>query len=269
MNGRRRLPGWLASVIGTVALILGWWLLSVTLYRPDAGTTYDPIPSPWAVFNQIIDDGLSPYWDFFSVTINEAAIGFLWGNGLALLLAATVLVVPRIEPIVVQIAVVSYCLPIVAVGTIAIVALGGAAAPGDPSKTAIFLAALSVFFTTVVGALLGFKAADKASLDVVRVYGGGRIRQLTKVRLIAAVPAILNALQIAVPTALLGAVLGEYMGGTDRSVGITLIRLQGQLDSVRVWAVFLLCALVAMIGYAVFGLIARVATPWVAGRSTP
>ena len=50
-----------------------------------------------------------------------------------------------------------------------------------------FLAALAVFFTTVVGALLGFKAADKASLDVVSVYGGGRFTQLRKVRLVAAV----------------------------------------------------------------------------------
>ncbi len=75
-----------------------------------------------------------------------------------------------------------------------------------------------------------------------RVFGGSRLTQLRKVRLIAALPAILNALQIAVPTALLGAVLGEYMGATDRSVGITLIRLQGALDSAGVWSVFLLCA---------------------------
>jgi ABC-type nitrate/sulfonate/bicarbonate transport system permease component len=179
-----------------------------------------------------------------------------------------VLIVPRLETVITQIAVVSYCLPIVAVGGIAIVVLGGAKQPGDPSATAIFLAALAVFFTTVVGALLGFKAADKASLDVVRVFGGGKVTQLRKVRLIAALPSILNALQIAVPAAFLGAVLGEYMGATDRSVGILLIRLQGDLDSVRVWAVFLLCALVALVGYGIFGLIARFITPWVSGRQT-
>lgn len=263
-----RIPKWVASIIGCGVLVLGWWLFSVLAFRPDEGTTYDPVPSPPAVGRQILDDGFAAYWDFFSVTVHEAAIGFLWGNGLALLLAASVLLAPRIEPIVMQIAVVTYCLPIVAVGGIAIVALGGATTPGDPSRTAIFLAALSVFFTTVVGALLGFKAADRASLDIVHVYGGGRLRQLLKVRLLAALPAILNALQVAVPTSLLGAVLGEYMGATDRSVGITLIRLQGQLDSVRVWAVFLLCALVALIGYAAFGLLARLVTPWVAGRAS-
>lgn len=264
-----RLPRWATSVLGAAALVAAWWLFSVAAFRPDPGTTYDPVPSPLAVLGQILEDGPSAYWSFFSVTIREAATGFAWGNGLALLLAGSVLLVPRLEPVVVQVAVVTSCLPIVAVGGISIVALGGATSPGDPSRTAVFLAALSVFFTTVVGALVGFKAADRASLDVVRVFGGGRLHQLLRVRLVAALPAILSALQVAVPTSLLGAVLGEYMGATDRSVGITLIRLQGQLDSVRVWAVFLLCALVAMAGYAAFGLLARTVVPWVAGRSTP
>jgi ABC-type nitrate/sulfonate/bicarbonate transport system permease component len=266
VNSRRRFPGWLAAVIGAAVIIAAWWVFSVTIYTPPAGTTFTPVPSPFAVFAQLWEDGLLAYWGFFQVTINEALIGYAWGNGIALLLAATVLLAPRIETVVTQIAVVSYCLPIVAVGGIAIVVLGGAKEAGDPSKTAIFLAALVVFFTTVVGALLGFRSADSASLDVVRVYGGGRFMQLRKVRLIAALPAILNALQIAVPTAFLGAVLGEYMGATDRSVGITLIRLQGQLDSTRVWAVFLLCAVVALVGYGLVGLIARFITPWISGR---
>lgn len=265
---RRRLPTWLTGLIGLVVLIAAWWVFSLTVFTPAAGTDFTPVPTPLAVIQTLIADGLAPYWQVFQVTITEALIGFAWGNGIALLLASTVLLVPKLETVITQIAVVTYCLPIVAIGGIAIVILGGAKRAGDPSATAIFLAALAVFFTTVVGALLGFRSADPASLDVVRVFGGGRYTQLVKVRLIAALPAILNALQIAVPTAFLGAVLGEYMGATDRSVGILLIRLQGNLDSERVWAVFLLCAAVALIGYAVVGLIARLVTPWVSGRST-
>ncbi|MEI5672754.1 MULTISPECIES: ABC transporter permease [Nocardioides] len=268
MIAQGRIPGWLAGIIGGVGIVLAWWLFSVVAFRPDEGTSFTPVPSPWAVFHRLFEDGLGAYWPAFEVTLTEAGYGFVWGNGLALLLASTVLLVPRLEPVIVQVAVVSYCLPMVAVGGIAIVAVGGADQPGDPSKTAILLAALAVFFTTVVGALLGFRAADRASLDVVSVYGGGRLTQLRKVRLVAALPAILNALQVAVPTAFLGAVLGEYMGATDRSVGILLIRLQGNLDSERVWVVFLLCALIALVGYGLVGLLARFVTPWVSGRES-
>lgn len=264
---RKGLPTWLAGVIGAAVLILAWWIFSATIFTPAPGTTFTPVPSPLVVIQTIWNDGLAPYWTVFQVTVNEALIGYLWGNGLALLLASTVLLLPRLEPVVTQIAVVSYCLPVVAVGGLSIVILGGAKQPGDPSSTAIFLAALAVFFTTVVGALLGFKAADAASLDVVRVYGGSRFTQLRKVRLIAAAPAILNALQIAVPSAFLGAILGEYMGGIDRGVGITLIKLQGDLDSARVWAVFLLSAIIALIGYGLVGLVSRAVTPWVKGRA--
>ena len=261
----RRVPGWLAGIIGIVTVLAVWWLASAVAFQPEPGTSYTPLPSPWAVLDTIREDTLKPYWAIFKVTIAEALTGFAWGNGLALLLSSVVLVFPRLEKVVVQIAVVTYCLPIVAIGGIAIIVLGGATETGGTSSTAVFLAALCCFFITVVGAILGFKSADQASLDVVKVYGGGSFVQLYKVRLVAALPAILNALQVAVPTAFLGAVLGEYFGKIDVSVGTQLIKFQQVLDSEHIWALFLLLAVVAMIGYGIVGLIARFVTPWVSG----
>lgn len=265
---RTRIPGWLAGLIGGVALIVVWWLFAILVFRPAEGTTFTPVPTPGAVFTWLFLDGnIAGAWSVFSPTLAAAGIGYLWGNGIALVLASIVLLFPRTETVITQIAVVTYCLPIVAVGGISIVVLGGAKSPGQPSATAIFLAALVCVFTTVVGAILGFKSADKAALDVVRVYGGSRWTQLRKVRLVAALPSILNALQIAVPTAFLGAVLGEYLGAITAGVGPTLIRLQGQLDSAGVWSVFLLCAVFALVAYGLVGIVIRLVTPWVAGRA--
>jgi ABC-type nitrate/sulfonate/bicarbonate transport system permease component len=264
----RRLPGWLAGLIGGVALVLLWWLFSVTAFQQREGTTFTPVPSPYAVFDWLILQGnVAGAWNVFQPTVTAAGIGYLWGNGIALLLSAIVLIAPRLETLITQIAVVTYCLPIVAVGGISIVVVGGAKNPGDPSSTAIFLSALVCVFTTVVSAILGFKSADKAALDVVRVYGGNAWTQLLKVRLIAALPSILNALQIAVPTAFLGAVLGEYLGSITAGVGPTLIRLQGQLDSAGVWSVFLLSAVFALVAYGLVGLLVRMVTPWVSGKA--
>lgn len=265
---RVRLPNWLAAIIGAVVLILVWWVFSLTAFQQQEGTSFNPVPSPWAVFDWLFLQGnIAGAWGVFAPTVAAAGIGYLWGNGIALILASIVLLIPKAETVITQVAVVTYCLPIVAVGGISIVVLGGAKNPGDPSATAIFLAALVVIFTTVVGAILGFKSADKASLDVIRVFGGNRWTQLRKVRLIAALPAILNALQIAVPTAFLGAVLGEYLGSITAGVGPTLIRLQGQLDSAGVWSVFLLSAVFALAAYGLVGLIVRFVTPWVSGRT--
>ncbi len=260
----RRLPAPALGVLGVVGVVILWWLLAVTVFSPTTGT-YTPVPTPAAVVRAAADAGAHFYWTNLWVTLKEAGTGYLWGNGLALLLSALVLVVPRLEPVLMQVAVVTYCVPVVAVGSLAIIIFGGADTAGQSSPTAVFLAALSVVFTTVVGTILGLKAADRSALDLVAVYGGSRLTQLVKVRLVAALPGILNALQIAVPAAFLGAILGEYFGKIEVGIGPSLVAAQVQLKSPQVWALFIVCAVVAVIGYAVLGVVARLVAPWAAG----
>lgn len=258
-----RLPPWLVGVIGAVSLIILWWAVAGAF---TGATGRNVLPTPLEVVVAYGDAGWSYFWRNFSVTLAAAGIGYLWGNGLALLLAALVLVVPRLEAIAMQLAIITYCIPIVAVGILAVV-LVPVPAPGQPGGTAVFLAALSVFFTTVVGALLGLKSADRSSLDVITVYGGSKLTQLTKVRLVAALPAILNALQIAVPAAFLGAVLGEFFGKIEVGVGLAMILAQQNSDAPLVWALALASGAVALTGFALVGWIARVIAPWSKGAA--
>tara|TARA_B100001179_G_scaffold228495_1_gene212625 strand:- start:712 stop:1209 length:498 start_codon:yes stop_codon:yes gene_type:complete len=164
-----------------------------------------------------------------------------------------------------QLAILTYCIPIVAIGMLAVIVITPPKV-GEPSGTAIVLAALSVFFTTVVGALLGLKSADKSSLDLVTVYGGSKFTQLIKVRLIAALPATLSALQIAVPAAFLGAVLGEFFGKIEVGVGLAMILAQQASNGPQVWALALLSGGVALLGFALVGWIAKAIAPWSKGR---
>ncbi|MDH6237595.1 ABC transporter permease subunit [Cryobacterium sp. CG_9.6] len=262
---RRRLPGWATGILGVVAVITLWWIGALTIFQNAGSVPGGAIPTPADVIVQFVVDGPGFYWTHITMTITEAAIGFLWGNGLALVLAGLVLVVPRIEKIALQIAVITYCVPIVAIGPIAYIVIGPPR--GDPSGTAIFLAALSVFFTTVVGSLVGLKAADQSSLDLVRVYGGNRFTQLRKVRLIAGLPSVLNALQIAAPAALLGAILGEYLGGAERGLGVAMLAAGSAANVERVWSLALVAGLLAGIGYLMFALLSHLSTPWATGRT--
>lgn len=261
-----RLPAWVTGLIGGVGIIAAWWILAATVFSNVGPGGVQAIPTPPQVIIEFADTGWEFYVKNFSVTLAEAGIGYLWGNGLALVLAALVLIVPRLEGVVMQIAIITYCIPIVALGLLLSVIVPIPTA-GQPSTTAIFLAALSCFFTTVVGALLGLKAADKSSLDLVTVYGGTRLTQLRKVRLIASLPAILNALQIAVPAAFLGAVLGEFFGKVTLGVGPAMIAAQQALNSARVWDIALASGAVALAGYGLLGLVSRAIAPWSKGAS--
>ena len=262
----RSLPGWATGIIGVAVVILIWWILAITVFAHVGGGDTGAIPTPFGVVQQLIADGPSYYIRHISVTLAEAGTGFLWGNGLALILCVLVLLFPRIEKVAVQIAVISYCIPIVAIGPILYIVIGAPEA-GASSGTAVFLAALSVFFTTVIGTLVGLKAADAASLDLISVYGGGKLMQLRKVRVIAAVPAVLNALKIAAPAALLGAIIGEYIGGVERGLGLAILVAGSAAQIDRVWGIAIVSGIIAGLGYALFGLISRFATPWTSGRS--
>ena len=257
----------LIAIFGVVATIGIWWLLAATVFasvgaRPDG--TGGAIPTPYAVFQQLMADGFDFYLRNGSVTLSEAAIGFFWGNLGAVLLAGVAVSLPRVENLATQIAIITYCIPVVAIGPI-VRLIVGAPSEGEPAGSAIVLAALSVFFTTTVGVLTGIKSADRASLEIVTAYGGSRFTRLVKVQIISALPSTIAALRIAAPAAFLGAILGEYVGGPDLGFGPAMVNAQQSLEIERVWGVALVSGLIAGAGYALFGLIARLVTPWSTG----
>jgi ABC-type nitrate/sulfonate/bicarbonate transport system permease component len=254
----------MGGVIGVIAVIAVWWITADTIF---AKLGVSPtgrggsIPDPLKVVTSMVHDGPAFYGPNLSVTLTESLIGYAWGNGLAILLAAGVALIPAIEGVVMQLAIISYCIPIIAIGPIISIVLGPPDS-GQPSGTASFLAAMLVFFTTVIGSLLGLKAADRASLEIVSVYGGGRWKQLTKVRLYAALPSVLNSLKIAAPAAFLGAIIGEYLGGVDVGVGPALVAAQQNLIVPRAWGLALATGVISGVGYAVISVITRFALPW-------
>ena len=262
-----KLPPQLAGVVGVVLTIGIWWLLAVTVFanvgaRPDGSG--GAIPTPLQVAQQLASDGFEFYWRNGSVTMAEAAIGFLWGNALALALAGVALLLPRLESLATQIAVITYCIPIVAIGPIVRLVVG-APSDGEPAPAAIVLAALSVFFTTMVGALTGVKSTDRKTLDLVTAYGGNAWDKLLKVQLLSALPSIFAAFKVAAPAAFLGAILGEYVGGPDVGFGPAMVNAQQSLEIARVWGVALVSGLLAGAGYALFALLSRIVTPWARG----
>jgi ABC-type nitrate/sulfonate/bicarbonate transport system permease component len=246
-----RLPAWVSGLIGVVALVALWSVLAVTAFAAKGSG----VPTPWSVLAQLGHDGWGFYQPLITATLGEAVRGYVIGNGLALAFAALVLLVPPVERVVVQLAVASYCLPLVAIGPILSLLFSG-------TTPMITLAALAVFFTTLVGALLGLRSADRVTLDVVRAYGGGRWQELVKVRLVAALPATLAALKIAAPAALLGAIIGEYLGHIDVGLGIAMTVSEASVEVPRTWGIALVSGLVAGLGYGLTALVARVAVPW-------
>ncbi|WP_232715621.1 ABC transporter permease [Gordonia metallireducens] len=246
---------WVAGLGGIVGLIVVWWIAgALELF---GGT----IPTPWSVLAEIGGTGSSYYVDNFSLTVELALRGFLWGNGLAIALAVVVILFPPVEGLATQLAILSYCTPIIAVAPIIQVAFA------EVTTMIVFLAAISVFFTTMIGTLSGLRSPHAGSLDLVKVYGGGRFAQLWRVRSVAALPNTLAAIKIAAPAAVLGAVLGEFLAMPETGAGPAMIIAQQSGNIPQVWAIALISGAVAGIGYAVVAVIAKYATAWSNGTA--
>ncbi|MEV6774279.1 ABC transporter permease subunit [Nocardia sp. NPDC051030] len=247
---RERLsPRQLGGVAGIALLLAVWWLLGAL--RVAGGT----VPGPWQVLHTMYSDGWALYGPNFKVTAWGALQGFAWGNALAIVLAILVVLIPPIEMLVTQLAILSYCTPLLALGPIILVVFGG-------RTPTVFLAAMYCFFTTMVGTVTGLRSADRTSLDLVRAYGGGEWQQLRRVKLIAALPNTLAALKIAAPSAVLGAIIGEYLGGVDSGIGVALTAAQTAYNVPRTWGMALAAAALAGLGYALVAIVARIALPW-------
>jgi len=242
-------PRWVGGLIGIVGLLVIWEILALVTFPKT-----HIIPTPQAVLVTMFHDPGYSVWQNAATTAEEAALGWLWGNLIALFLAGAFLLAPILERPLLKLALASYCMPIVAIGPILYVVLSG-------SSPRIAIAAIAVVFTTLTGALVGLRSADPISLDMVRAYGGGRWVQLTKVRFKAALPATFAGLSIAAPAAVLGAIVGEYLGG-ETGLGTTMVLAEQAFDIRRVWAIAMVATLVAGVGYLLTTAVGRLVTPW-------
>jgi sulfonate transport system permease protein len=232
-------------------VVLGAWTALATWWAPRVTPT---VPE---VIRQMWDDR-SFYVPHLRTTLVEAAWGYLIGNVAAIVMAGLVVLVRPLAAVLERVGVAVYCLPLLALGPILQIV-----APGSTTKIA--LAALAVFFTTMVCCVVGLRSADPASIDVVQAAGGGRRRAFFTVRVPAALPALFAGLRIAAPAALLGAIVGEYLGGR-RGLGVAMIQSQSSFDVARTWGLALVMGLTVGLVYAVTGVLARLLLPWASGE---
>ncbi|MBR9891860.1 ABC transporter permease subunit [bacterium] len=222
-------------------------LMAVVLWEVLARLTVQSffIASPSAILTHMVDyAGL--LWRAFTVTLWAAVRGFVWGNLAGVLMALLVVLVPRAERLVSTLALLVFCLPLVATGPILRVLYG----PGEGPQ--VTLAALAVYYTTFLPVLVGLRAAPQGWFDLVRSYGRGRLVALREVRLPAALPYLVAGLQIAAPAAFLGAMVGEFTGA-ERGLGVLTVRALRALDLPATWSIAVIASAVSVLAFAAVG----------------
>ena len=238
----------LRVALGWVLVIGLWELVGRTIL---AGRHLIGVPSGIVV--KLVEN-VEVYGRGLGYTTREALIGYVLGNLAAAALALLVVLLPGLERLVLRLALVVYCLPLVALGPLLRLVYGF----GDGPQ--VTLAALAVYYLTLVPLLVGLRAVPRSWLDLTASYGRGRWTTLVVVRARAALPYLMAGLQASVPAAFLGALVGEFTGA-ERGLGVLSILALRSLDTDGLWALMLLSTVVSLVGYVLVSYVARRLTP--------
>lgn len=239
MRQRRRLV--IGLRIAVLVLVLGGWELAARAKWIDA-FFYSQPSLIWAQIVEWIRDGTSqgPLWRQVAVTLEETVIGFLIG-GIGGIVCGILLgrnkLLSEVFSLYIQIA---NSIPRVVLGSVFVIALG----LGMASKVA--LAVVMVFFVVFGNAFQGVREADKYLIANARILGASKRQVTTAVVIPSAMSWILASLHVSFGFALVGAVVGEFLGAKE-GMGLLISTAQGAFNASGVFAAMIVLAVVALI----------------------
>lgn len=223
-----------------LVLVLGGWEVSARMQWIDP--FFYSMPS--MIWNQIVEwmrDGTSqgPLWQQVLVTLEETVIGFLIGS-IAGVICGIVLgrnkLLSDVFSIYIQIA---NSIPRVVLGSVFVIALG----LGMASKVA--LAVVMVFFVVFANAFQGVREADKYMIANAQILGASPRQVTLSVVIPSAMSWILASLHVSFGFALVGAVVGEFLGAKE-GIGLLISTAQGAFNASGVFAAMIVLAVVAL-----------------------
>ena len=229
--GRRRIPGGDYFVsLGAFAILLVIWEAAVRILQvPDF-----ILPPPSAI-------GMSLYYGLrsglfvqhFLVTAFQTLAGFLlaalFGIGMGALIAQFRIVERTIYPWLVAL----QALPKIAIAPLIIVWAGY----GIESK--IVIVALVALFPILVNTIVGLKSCDQGKLDLMRSLGATGWETFRLVRLPNALPFVFAGLNVAVVLAILGSIVGEFVG-SKAGLGNLILEANFQFNVAQMFAILVI-----------------------------
>lgn len=194
-------------------------------------------------------------WLHSWITVQEIVYGFLLGavtGALAgFVLASLNLLYRVLDPFIMAL----YSIPKVALAPLFIVWFG----IGMHMK--VLLAAATVFFLVFLNTAAGVRDVDRGLVDAVRLMGGNRWDIARKVVLPASMTGVLTGLKVAIPYALIGAVIGELVA-SNRGLGYLINDAAAQFDTAGVFATLVVLSVIAAVLNVFVGLIEKRVNKW-------
>jgi NitT/TauT family transport system permease protein len=237
--------------IGLGILFLVIWQLVVMLFKIEKYL----LPSPFEITKEILGD-FKALCEHTVITSIEAFLGFLIANIVALLLAVCMVYIRNLDKAVMPIAIALKTTPIVAMAPLLLLWLGTGIMPK------VMAAALICFFPALVNSIKGFNALVENEEDLFHIYGASKTQILLKLRFYRAAPYIFSAFRISSSLAIVGAIVGEFVGA-DEGIGYLILISSYHLETVKMFAALVMTAGAGVLFYTLIAFFDKKFVKWV------
>lgn len=119
---------------------------------------------------------------------------------------------------------------------------------GFGMTSTVVITALICFFPLMENTLTSLQQVDPQKLELFRMLGATRLQTLTRLKIPAGLPGIMAGFRVAVVLALVGAVVGEFIGGS-KGLGALIIASQSMMDTPLMFAVLLIITVLGLLVY--------------------
>jgi NitT/TauT family transport system permease protein len=245
--------GWLKPLLFLVFLAVAWDLairiFNIPPYQVPAPK--DVIITLWEEWPKLLAEA----WPTTQATVWGFLLSAAFGIPVAMLIAGSRTVESYVYPLLVF----SQSIPKIAIAPLFVVWFGFGMFPK------VLSAFLLGFFPVVVSAVQGFKSVEPDMLDLARAMEANRLQIFRMVSFPHALPAIFAGLKVSITLAVVGAVVGEFVG-SNSGIGFVLQRSIGNFELPTMFAALVVLALIGVILFWILDVLERVMIPWHASQ---
>ncbi len=233
---------WLAPLIFGVLMVTVWEVLLLVI-NPENFL----LPRPSEIFSELIDDlskisdDRSKIWAATKTTgfimITGLFWGIVWGVATALLVTLSRAANETLTPIAVAI----NAIPIIAVAPLFNNWLG-LTSPRSNQMVVMMLVFFPIFITTA----RGLTQVDSQQIELMNSYAASKWKILRSVRIPNALPFFFTALKLVAPLSIIAAIVVEYFGGSQNSLGALITASASFADYSKAWSVVVAGSIMGM-----------------------
>lgn len=220
-------------------LFIAAWELYCRAFAVPALIVPPPSAIAWTLWGEIVSGRILPH---LAVTAGEMVaglvIGCIFGFSAGIVLGEVAPLRQLLNPYLIA----SQVIPKLALGPLFIIWFGFG------MTSTIVVTALICFFPVFENTVTGLSRIDPERRELFRMLRATRWQTLWRLKIPAGLPTILAGVRVATVLALVGAVVGEFIGGRQ-GLGASVIAAQGMMDSTLMFALFVVITLLGMGAY--------------------